>query len=70
MTAAELVALWSERDRRYRLRRMMHAPWPLVGAEAELVRGLRQREINLLPPPERAAAWRAWVGWRPPGSAW
>ena len=64
MTAADLLALWAERDRRYRLRRMMHAPWPLVRAEAQLVREHRQREIGLIPTAEETEALRQFFAGR------
>lgn len=66
MTAAELLALWAIRDRRYVLRQRFGHTHPLGTDEMAQIREVRQREVSALPAPERAAAYRAWSTWHPP----
>lgn len=55
-TAAELVAIWQERDRRYARRRA----GGLTLTEHTIVGGWRRSEVDRLPVSERARALLAW----------
>ncbi len=60
----ELSAAWEERD--VRCRRRLD---PLSEDEIESIRANRRAEISLLPPDDRASAFRALMRWNPPHPA-
>ena len=58
---SELREAWDQRD--VRCRRRLE---PLTDAEVESMRSNRKAEIGLLPPDDRAEAFRALIKWQPP----
>ncbi len=61
-TARELIALWAERDSRYRLRLSKG----IHDGELPAILAARRADVANLELPERAAAFRALAVWRPP----
>jgi hypothetical protein len=66
MTWASLLALWSERDARYRLRRVKGILRSLTVTEADAVRAYRRTEVALLSSVERPLAVATLNEWTPP----
>jgi hypothetical protein len=66
MTAEELIALWAERDARYRLRKTLGVRHALSPDEASSVRAWRMHETNDLPLLQRIEARARLASWQPP----
>lgn len=71
MTANELIEAWAARDRRYagtaHYQRRLFVPTLTASAEGA-IREYRMREVDGLPPGERARAWGVLRAWMPPGT--
>ena len=61
MTAAELIEIWTERDRRYAM-----LPYALNREAAELIRSNRSDELINVKAGERSVAWHWLRDWAPP----
>ena len=66
MTAADLIAKWDERDRRYSVRKVSGFAAPLTEAEETAVKMFRRLETQDLHPDEQEIALRAIANWHPP----